>query len=389
MIRSLKFLFVLIVITVLTQASVHAADNENFSILPKSKSDGAKWRIGYLEGGGYANYPLNLRALVEALSEMFWIEPIKLPGDMGGTDAMDLWNWLATHAESDYIEFVKDAFWSSAWDKEKRKKTRQTVINRLNNKKDIDLMLAMGTWAGQDLANNEHSVATIVMSSSNPLKSKIIKSDDDSGFDHLNARVDPTRYERQILIFYDIIGFKKLGMVFEQDTPDGRTYAAIDDVEKVAREMDFEIISCHAPFSDTPVEKAKAAVKACHDKLAAKVDAFYITTHRGVTLSTLPRLLKPLYEQNIPTFSQKGTLEVRHGVVLSIARAGFKFIGRFHGETIAKIFNGTRPRDLEQVFEDPPRIAINLKAAQQIGWDPPIDILGSADEIYETIEVFK
>ena len=31
-------------------------------------------------------------------------------------------------------------------------------------------------------------------------------------------------------------------------------------------------------------------------------------------------------------------------------------------------------------------IAINLKAAQLIDYDPPVDILGSADEIFETIE---
>ena len=363
-----------------------AVDNGKYSTRPIRKSDGSKWRIGYLEGGGYANYPLNLRALVEAFADLLWIRPVKLPVSKEDTDTLALWNWLAANVKSDYIEFVKGAYWSCGWNKEKRKLIRAQIIRRLNRKKDIDLMLAMGTWAGQDLASNDHRVPTIVMSSSDPLRSKIIKSHRDSGYDHVNARVDPTRYQRQIRIFHDIFRFKKLGIVYETNTTDGRTYAAIEDVEKMARDLDFEIVSCHAPFSGVPVSTAKAAVKKCHKALAPQVDAFYITTHRGVTLSSLPRLLAPLYARNIPTFSQKGSIEVRHGVLLSIARAGFKYVGRFHAETIAKIFNGAKPRDLNQVFEDPPRIAINLKAAQQIGWDPPIEVLGSADEIYETIE---
>jgi len=366
-----------------------AADAGKSDIKPIKKSDGKKWRIGYLEGGGYGNYPLNLKALVEAFSDLFWIERIKLPANFEETDSLSLWQWLADNVKSDYIQFVKDAHYSSAWNKEVRKETRKKVIARLTEKKDIDLILAMGTWAGQDLASNDHSVPTIVMSSSDPLRSKIIKSHDDSGFDHVNARVDPTRYERQIRIFHDIIGFERLGMVYEKDTTDGRTYAAIEDVEKAASDLGFSIVSCHAPFSDIPADKAKAAVLKCHNELASKVDAFYITTHRGVTPRRLPKLLKPLNENLIPTFSQKGTIEVRHGVLLSIARAGFKYIGRFHAETIAKIFNGTKPRDLDQIFEDPPRIAMNLKAAQIIVWDPPIEVLGSADEIYEKIEVKK
>jgi ABC-type uncharacterized transport system substrate-binding protein len=288
--------------------------------------------------------------------------------------------------KSKYIQFVRDAYWSCNWDKVERPKIKSKVIQRLNGKKDIDLMLAMGTWAGQDLANSEHSVPTIVMSSSNPLRSKIIKSIEDSGYDHVNARVDPTRYERQVRIFHDIIGFKRLGIVYEQDTVDGRTYAGIEDVKKVAKERGFHIISCNAPFSDVSKEEAAKAVLKCHQELAPKVDAFYITVHRGVTPESFPKLLVPLNKHKIPTFSQLDSREVRIGSMLSIARAGFKYIARFHAETIAKIFNGARPRDLEQVFEDPPRIAINLEAAQIIGYDPPVDILGAADEIYERIE---
>jgi len=96
--------------------------------------------------------------------------------------------------------------------------------------------------------------------------------------------------------------------------------------------------------------------------------------------------MKPLYENEVPTFSQLGSRDVRYGALLSIARAGFKYVARFHAETIAKIFNGAKPRDLEQLFEDPPRIAINLKVAKIIKYDPPVDILSSADEIYQEIE---
>lgn len=89
----------------------------------------------------------------------------------------------------------------------------------------------------------------------------------------------------------------------------------------------------------------------CHEELAPKVDAVYITVHRGVSLQKMDKLLAPLMRNKIPTFSQLGTEEVKHGVLLSIARAGFKYIARFHAETIARIFNGAKPRDLEQFLK--------------------------------------
>lgn len=369
-------------------SNVYAADKGNYPVTPKM-NNGKKWRIGYLEGGPYNNYPDNLRALVAAFSDLGWAKKPVFPPSVDPADTKQLWSWLSKNFKSDYIEFVQDAYWSNNWDDSLRIKTKNIILERLNRKKDIDLMLALGTWAGQDLANNEHSVPAIVMSTSNPVASKIAKNVSDSGYDHLNARVDPTRYERQVRIFYDIFKFKRLGVVLEKDTVEGRSYAAIDDIEKVAREKSFKIITCNAPFSGVSKEEALNSVLKCHEELAPKVDAVYITVHRGVSLQKMDKLLAPFMRKKIPTFSQLGTDEVKHGALLSIARAGFKYVARFHAETIAKIFNGAKPRDLDQFFEDPPRIAINLKTAQIIGYDPGVDILGSSDEVFDNIASAK
>lgn len=373
----------------LFSTSVDAADKGNYAIKPRTHQ-GQKWRIGYLEGGPYSNYPAHLRAIVLALADMGWVEKIERIPQSDENDTSLLWLWICRNVKSEYITFVEDAYWSSNWDAKKlRLQNKQAVLERLNTRKDIDMLLAMGTWAGLDLANNAHRVPTIVISSSDPVGAKISKSLQDSGFDHLHARVDPTRYERQIRLFHDIIGFTRLGIVYETDSVDGQTYAAIGAVQRVAEERKFQIVPCHAPFSNVTQEEAYQAVLKCHGELAPKVDAFYLTVHRGIDLQRMPELLAPFLEHKVPVFSQSGSPEVKRGALLCIAQAGFKYIAEFHAQTIAKIFNGARPRDLDQLFMDPARIAINTRTANIIGYDPPVEILNMADEIYTEIDYIK
>lgn len=352
-------------------------------IVSPRKNRGKKWRIGYLEGGPYVNYPLNLRGLINGLAKIGWIQPINIPPQRDPTDTRELWTWLTKNMKSDYIELAKDGYWSFGWNKAKRKEFAREVVERLN-KKDLDLMIAMGTWAGQELANDEHSVPTMVMSTSDPIGSKIIKSAHDSGYDHVHAKVDPTRYLRQLRIFHDIIGFKKLGVVYE-NTVEGRTYAAINDIETVARERGFEVVKCEAPFSGVPKEEALAGVIKCHKELAPKIDALYVTVHRGISLKKMPELLAPLFEYRIPTFSQRGPKEVKHGVLLSVSRASFSDVGEWHAKVVSQIFCGTMACRIDQIFEDPKKIVINLATAQIIEYDPPFALLGAADDIFEEI----
>ena len=99
-------------------------------------------------------------------------------------------------------------------------------------------MLAMGTWAGQDMANHRHATRTMVISTSDPVGSGIISAPEDSGLDHVHARVDPYRWDRQIRIFHDTIKFKKLGVAYENSVA-GKSYASIDILDKVAKERGF------------------------------------------------------------------------------------------------------------------------------------------------------
>jgi ABC-type uncharacterized transport system substrate-binding protein len=83
----------------------------------------------------------------------------------------------------------------------------------------------------------------MVLSASDAVASGIIKSAEDSGYNHVHACVDPFRYDRQVRVFHDIVGFKKLGIAYE-DSVEGKSYAAVEIIEKVAAERDFKIVKC-------------------------------------------------------------------------------------------------------------------------------------------------
>ena len=144
---------------------------------------------------------------------------------------------------------------------------------------------------------------------------------------------------------------------------------------------------CYTIDETSDLKKAADSVSKCFHELGKKgVDAIYVTQQNGVNMNSLPELVQILNSYHIPTFSQSTSEEVKMGLLLSISQAGYKYVGQFYAETVAKILNGAQPRQIDQLFEDPPKIAINLKTAEIIGYDPPVDVLGAADEIYQEIE---
>jgi ABC-type uncharacterized transport system substrate-binding protein len=358
--------------------SLSEAEESKYKTSPLTNK-GKKWRVGYYEGGPYINYPANLQSLARGLHELGWIDKVSFENRPESTDSKEVWEALSM-AKNRYIQFVSDAYWSAGWNKDVRKENAENAVKRLRSG-DIDFMIAMGTWAGQDLANDKHSVPIIVISVSDPVKSGIIRSVEDSGYEHVHARCDPMRYVNQIKLFHNMVNFRRLGIVYE-NTVEGRTYAALADVEKVAGERGFQIVRCEAPFSGVDEKEAVTELIRCHEYLASRVDAVYVTVHRGIDFGRMPEIMAPLLKYKIPTFSMRGPEEVERGVLLSISRDNFLSVGKFHAKVMARIFNGARPRELNQIFLDPKTITLNINTAEAIGYIIPPAFLKVTDKIF-------
>lgn len=367
------------VILVLVMVNQQAGDP-----LQPLTNNGQKWRIGYYEGGGYFEYQNHMIGLIHGLVEHGWMEPVEIPMPDDPEDNYSIWQFLAENAESQYIEFVADAFWSADWDSEKRPVVADTIITRLNEIGDIDLMLALGTWAGQDLANDRHSVPTVVISTSNALDSGIIASVEDSGFDHIHAQIDPNQYYRQARLFHSFVEFDRLGVIYE-NTSAGRTYSNLTELEAIAAERNFELVLCEVMDSNADIEETLKKTSACLEEMAPNIDTFWVASHRGLSTEFMPGILQPLFDNNVPTWSPSGDEQVQRGILLSVARQGFDDIGLWLTDVIAQIFHGTKPRDIGQVFEMPTEIVINMEVARRIGFEPPPSLLEVADHVYEDI----
>ncbi|MEZ4526217.1 MAG: ABC transporter substrate binding protein [Desulfobacterales bacterium] len=361
------------------------AHPDDYKMIPCKGPGGRKWRIAYMEGGAYADYYQVLLHVAEGLKSLGWIDFEYLPVIMDGKDTGMVWKGFLSspRVQSGYIEFVRDAFYTADWDSRKRKIIQKSLIERLNRDRDIDLIIAMGTWAGLDLANDRHSVPTVSMSVADPVRAGIVRDHEDSGYDHVHARTNPDRYRRQAELFYNTIGFHTLGIQY-QNTAEGRSYAAVEEILELAGEKGFDVVACELPVymaSENPHTLKHAAE--CMEALSLHADAVYISNSVGFEVQNARNYLRPLTEKKIPTFAQAGYEIVRHGALMGTVQK-WRELGRFHAEIIGKILNGAKPRELPQVFAYKDRLAINLKTAGQIGFEPDNRILSQTDMVFTT-----
>jgi ABC-type uncharacterized transport system substrate-binding protein len=368
----ITFLFC-IVISICTCCGTALADTKPLL------NQGKKWRIGYYEGGPYTDYVKTMRTLVQALMEMGWLENADIPA-ISGVRPKPFWSWLS-RSKSKYLSFEPQDAYSANWEDVQRARNRAMMMQKLRAG-ELDLVIAVGTWAGQDLANNQHKIPIIVISTSDPIRAGIIKSVEDSGLDHVTARVDPKRYLRQIRMFHRITRFKTLGVAYE-DTEEGLLYSAMAEVNQVAKERGFKVNTCKVVPPGQEPNETNQSCRRCYNRLAQQSDAVYLTA-----LSCADHITRELADifikAKVPSFAQLGSYFVKQGIMFSISSdSGYLGIGRYHAEKIARILNGEKPGSLEQLFKDPLFIAVNLRTVKEIGFNMPKSILRIASDIYE------
>ena len=342
------------------------------------------WRIALVTGGPFIDYQIALQGLAERLADLGIIADGAVPLPENSESLAPMWRWLAENAGGDSLRFVADALYSPEWDPDRRPEVKKHFLDRLRDKGDIDCILAFGTWVGQDIAKEDLRIPVLLLSTSNLVDSGIIPSPDDSGRDNLLAVVEPDKYGRQVRIFHKIIGFSRLGITYE-DTPSGRAGVALMEIEAAAEGVGVELVRCvtaklHA--SDREEETVKR-LRACHEDIVKQgADAVYISVRTDLSVKHTDHILEPLIKAGLPTFAQQGSIQVRHGVMMSMGSGNLRDKGFFAAEALGKILKGALPRSLSQRFESTASLSVNLRTAALIGWNIPIEVLAAVDEFY-------
>jgi len=343
---------------------------------PKKSFDKKKG-IAFYEGGEFIVYTELAKAVVNRLAICGWLEPI----DMKRFDnSKELWEYLSDNVKSDYIEFKKDAYFSSDWEESKRAKNISRLKEKITSDKDIDIILAMGTWAGQDLTNNQIDVDTFVMDSNDPIGSGIVQGSEYSGYDYLHSRVDPNRYVDHIKIFHRIFDFNNLGIAYE-DSKEGRGYAALEDIRRASRMMGFNLKECVVNHNLSRNQKREKFIE-CYKTLPDKANAIYVTDNPAFDAKDIEIFASSINNKKIPSFSQIGSEGVKYGLLMSFSTDSYRHLGNFHADAIDKALNGSKPGNIKMLFEEPVILSLNLKTAEQIGWDPSVRIMGLCNEVY-------
>ncbi|KKK99562.1 hypothetical protein LCGC14_2631530, partial [marine sediment metagenome] len=114
----------------------------------------------------------------------------------------------------------------------------------------------------------------------------------------------------------------------------------------------------------------------------------YFGIVNGLSSRNLPNIMEITNRYKLPTFSMKGSTYVKRGVLFGVSESEEVATGIYNAKNIVQILRGKLPRSINQVFEHVPHIAINLEEANKIGYDVPIDIIASSDEIYTEISTW-
>ena len=339
-------------------------------------------RLAYVEGGPYLFYTPPLLSLARGLKARGLIVNAEVPETLHD-NAQAIWDWLARNAGGTRIRFVPDAFYSGDWSAEKRAVNKAALLDRLRQRKDIGLILAFGTPAAQDFATDEHQVPTFCLSVTDPVQSGVAKSVEDSGRDHVYAQCEPDRERRQITLFHKAFHFDKMGIAYV-DNPEGRAFVGLNRIEDAAEQLGFELVHCPLPPRVSPRADFEQLAR-CMNTLSESVDAIYMTYNTASHSKRMHQLLQPLIARQIPSFSQPGQEDVALGVLMSLSQRSHDYAGLAAARGIEQVLGGVLPRALPQRLHPPLGLAINIRMAMLIGWDPDLDVLAAVDQTFETI----
>jgi len=341
-------------------------------------------KIGYCEGESYYEFDYALYNLIYGLEEYGLIKdlPEGMPVESG---SRDIWEWICSQNQEGWdVRFVEEAFFSLTDNIYIRMDDSDIAeyIDQEITKRDIDLMISMGTTAGLITKALPGRTPMMCFAAADPVKSGIVANAQQSDTPNVWAQVDPDGFKRTIKVMNDIFQPKKVGVVYAS-SEDAYIYSGVDVLDEFAEENDIEVFRefVEDPETKWEYDEYLKNLKNAHEKLAKEIDLIVMTTSL-VEGEDFKDILQPFYDAKIPIYSINSTDDVRYGALLAAESADYKNVGRFGADMLKRYINGEKLETLPQVYQTAPFLVINYDVARKIGYRPPFNLLLSANKIY-------
>ncbi len=336
-------------------------------------------RIALVASGDFSVYQRVIGSMAKGLSKLQLISNGQIPAMADHELLAPVWQWLAKNAGGDKIQFLADGVYNLEWDPDS--KVLDSLYERLKTKKDIDIIFAVGSHVSRMIAKNITDVPLICYVSTNAASSGLVKSAEDSGQHNLHVMVEPNRFVRQMQIFHEILGFKRLGFIY---TLDQANQYENDQLRPACSELGVELFPCSFAKNSDDRDKMLDHTMACarHLKEEDGVDALAISFFEYPE-DRKNELADYLIAQGVPSFSvSKSPDFVKNGLLMGLDSSNLDEVGLFEANVIRRILSGLKPREIGQIYTPQRTLFINLTTAMQLGWVIPFDLFSSIGSVH-------
>jgi len=261
--------------------------------------------------------------------------------------------------------------------------TLEDKIGELSQRQDIDLIFSLGTHSTKRLVKSVHKTPFVFTIVGDPIKAGIVLDWKSSGRNYTGVET-PSYYSTVVRLMHTFVPFKRLGMVYLKGSPSHE--AGIVQIKSLAKELGFDLICEGFPLRNKdkvpyPKEQIRKRLEQALENVCLKADAFFVQTSTTFT-KEFASFSSAFKKHRI--VSAGDPANIHKGLVMGIGKNAYHF-GEQCAQYAVQILEGTAPADLPMDVGTKLSIQVNLAAAKLIGYNPPFELVSSADNIVHKI----
>ncbi len=348
-----------------------------------------KWRLAFVQNGSFSEFKILTRYLLLKLYDDGYIDlPEDLPFEFDFDDP-EIWKVMSEYtmaSKKSCVVLLPDGLYNANWNESIWEQTSENLRNRLQETKDIDLLVGLGVATGIKFADSSFGIPIVIADAASPEAAGVIGPGKFSTKPLVHVQKYPKRVSMALKNYYNIFKFKKMGLITDVNEK-YRAMQSFDVIKSVVNELGVEFVYCIGDLNSREPGFGQVEFARCRDELInAGVDTLYLPPFNGTTEKGFFKLIHPLVDRDIIVISESRIYEVEKGALISLVETSIEDSGRFEATVIERILDGEKPEEINQYYHTNLAFALNLKTARMVDWKPSFELLMSVEYLFDTID---